>query len=839
MRKEIKKFWKNGFAKEMAIVIALIFLGSMGLNNTFSKDLTGNDTENGKNNYPSTDVNNEKDFALGEIIIKFKQDTPLYPSNYNGGVKITGMKEIDKINEKYGVISYEPLFDKSKANFSNIYKVVLPNSTNIFPVIKDFKKLSCIEYAEPNYIYHTCVVPNDPDFDLQWPLNQSSDHDIDAPEAWDIETGNESIVIAIIDTGVDWDHPDLSANIWNNTDEAIDGNDTDGNGYVDDIRGWDFVNNDNNPMDDNGHGTHCAGIAGAVTNNSIGIAGVCWNCAIMLVKGLNSEGIGYEDDLANAIIYAADNGADIISMSWGSYTDSNLIRDAIDYAYNKGVILVAAAGNDNITAKHYPAAYDRVIAVSATDNSDAKASFSNWGSWIDVAAPGVNIYSTYLNDTYTNLSGTSMSCPFVAGLAGLILSKTNFSQEEVRTILRSTCDNITSNQYIGIGRINAYKAIIRNSTPIADLNSSLDDAIVRGIINITGIANGSTFMNYTVYYGEGVYPSNWTEISNSTLQVNNSVLASWDTTLLKDGIYTIKLFVHDNVGQISEDRAVLTIDNVYLTYPLDNDIFRAGDVLEIKGNVQGSTFQNYTVEWGFGENPTEWFTTGVNLTNNGQSQIINGTLATWNTSSIAEANFTTIRLIANFTDFQIVEYIRNIYLDPTIMKGWPKYIRGTPYTWIGIISPVIADLNGDNSKELVVTTQGNPQKNSTLLIFNKNGQIIANVSLDSSINPRSFPSIADLDNDQNKEIVVAVITPSHPTQPKILVFDHFGNLTKEIPLSYSLSDDLYGSIVLEDIDNDGSLEFIYGGWENDGTRLVVLYNNGSMFLGFPVMLENT
>ena len=484
----------------------------------------------------------DSDFVPGELLVKFKPGISVKPSVSAKGIATTGYSSIDKLNEQYNVTSLEKVFKTAKKSFAkeilyltNIHILKLPADADILAVVEAYQKDPNVEYAEPNYIYHTSIItPNDPGFVYQWALNQSSDHDIDAPEAWDIARGNESIVIAIVDTGVDWDHPDLATNIWNNSDEILDGNDTDGNGYIDDVGGWDFVNNDNNPMDDNGHGTHCAGIASAVTNNSVGIAGVCWNCTIMPIKGLNSEGSGSNTDLSNAIIYAADNGADVISMSWGSYSSSNLLKDALNYTYNKSVILVAAAGNYypiGTCSKHYPAGYDNVIAVAATDSSDARASFSNWGSWIDVAAPGIEIYSAYWNDTYATLSGTSMSCPFVAGLTGLILSKTDFSQEEIRTILRSTTDNLSSNKYIGIGRMNAYKAILRNSTPIASINSYLDDAFVRGTVNITGTANGIVFQNYSLYYGKGIYPTNWVLMHDSDTPVTDGILASWNTSV--------------------------------------------------------------------------------------------------------------------------------------------------------------------------------------------------------------------------------------------------------------------------------------------------------------------
>ena len=521
-----------------------------------------------------------EEYVPGEFIIKFKNDVNVSILNV-GGTVLTGISSIDLLNKKYGIENIEPLFkNKCPASLSNIYKITFPSNVNIYSVIDDYSKNIDIEYIEPNYIYHICIEPNDLFFGMQWALHQENDHDIDAPEAWDIERGSDDVIIAIIDTGVDWNHPDLCDNIWINEDEIPDnGRDDDDNGYVDDVRGWDFVNTsvevwpgedgkneDNNPMDFYGHGTHCAGIAGAMTNNSIGIAGTCWNCRIMPLragyKSASGRGILELCNIVKAIIYAVDNGAKIISMSYGAYISPATEYRAIEYAHKKGVILVAAAGNCNISQKYFPAGYDEVIAVSATDRNDKKADFSNFGYWVDVAAPGIEIYSTYFDDCYKFLEGTSMSCPFVAGLSALILSKNpNLSPEEVKTILKSTVDPVKSKKYIGVGRINAYKALSRNSTPIVEITSPTDGAIVEGSIELIGNAYGETFRNYTVEYGYGIYPSEWVQIDYSDVAVENNVLAKWDTSSLPDGLYTIRLRVTDSEEKVSQDIVMLRINN--------------------------------------------------------------------------------------------------------------------------------------------------------------------------------------------------------------------------------------------------------------------------------------
>ncbi|RLF33746.1 MAG: hypothetical protein DRN07_01800, partial [Thermoplasmata archaeon] len=221
------------------------------------------------------DSDSDMEFAPRELIVKFKNSLMIEIRKTSDGIAETGLRSIDSLNRKYNVIGIEKVFkNKAVQNLSNIYKLTLEENSNVLAAAREYEKDPHIEYAEPNYIYHTCATPNDPDFDLQWALNQSSDHDIDAPEAWDIEAGNKRVVIAVVDTGVDYNHPDLAGNIWINEDEIPDnGIDDDANGYIDDIRGWDFVDTqgpvypcedgtqrDNDPMDFFGHGTHCAGI---------------------------------------------------------------------------------------------------------------------------------------------------------------------------------------------------------------------------------------------------------------------------------------------------------------------------------------------------------------------------------------------------------------------------------------------------------------------------------------------------------------------------------------------------------------------------------------------------
>lgn len=319
-------------------------------------------------------------------------------------------------------------------------------------------------YAEPDFVIAPKAVPNDPSFTQLWGLNNSGqsggvvDADIDAPEAWNTTTGSRSVVVAVIDTGVDYTHPDLAANAWRNPGEtAGDGIDNDGNGYVDDVYGWDFANNDANPMDDNGHGTHVSGTIGAVGNNGVGVAGVNWQVSIMGLKFLSASGSGSTSAAIAAVNYATrmrrDFGINVVASnnSWGGGGFSTALRDAIDAGGRAGILFVAAAGNEatNIdTTPSYPAAYTStsIISVAATDRSNRLASFSNFGATgVDLAAPGVSIYSTLPNNRYGTYSGTSMATPHVAGAVALLAAANpNATSSQIRTAILSAAVPVTA-----------------------------------------------------------------------------------------------------------------------------------------------------------------------------------------------------------------------------------------------------------------------------------------------------------------------------------------------------------------------------------------------------------
>jgi thermitase len=356
------------------------------------------------------------EFVPGEVLVKFKSDTS--PANVRTILSAQDARAVGKV----------PAL--------GVQRLAVPEGQE-WAVITALQQHPLVEYAEPNYIVRAVLDPNDPYFSSQWGLTK-----IGAPQAWDVTTGSSDLIIAIIDSGIDLDHPDLSGKI---------------------ILGYDYANGDWEPDDDYGHGTHVAGIAAAWANNGLGVAGVSWSTQLMALKVLDERGLGSYANLADAVTYAADHGAEIISLSLGGDYDSPTLHDAVIYAHNAGCVIVAAAGNDGASEVLYPAKYAETLAIAATDSNDQRPWFSNYGPEVDVAAPGVSIYSTYFNSGYTYKSGTSMATPHVAGLAALIWSEyPGYSNNQVEGRMERTAVDLGAagwDPYYGHGRIDAQSAL--------------------------------------------------------------------------------------------------------------------------------------------------------------------------------------------------------------------------------------------------------------------------------------------------------------------------------------------------------------------------------------------
>ncbi|MEW6743284.1 MAG: S8 family serine peptidase [Planctomycetota bacterium] len=432
--------------------------------------------------------------------------------------------------------------------------------------------LPFVQYAELDYVVHPDVLPNDTYFNVEWGLHNTGqtiqgvtgvpDADIDAPEAWDTFTGSASFTIAIIDTGTQYTHPDLDANIWANTGE-IGGNgiDDDGNGYADDIRGWDFYDVDNDPNDTNGHGTHTAGTVGAESNNGLGVAGVNWQCKLMALRFIGPFG-GYTSDAILAVNYAASNGARVSNNSWGGGGYSQGLYDAIANAGAQGHIFVAAAGNyssNNDSSPFYPASYTcpNIIAVAATDNRDQLASFSNYGATsVDIGGPGVDVVSTYPTNSYAYLSGTSMACPHVAGVTALVYAwNPGWTYQQVRDQVLNTARPIPAlaGKTVTGGVVNAQAALgggPGNTPPVVTITAPADGTtVIEGTpVTFTGTASDAEDGNLDSALV-------WT----SSLQGQIGTGPSFTRSDLAVGTHQITASVTDSGGLNGSDQITLTV----------------------------------------------------------------------------------------------------------------------------------------------------------------------------------------------------------------------------------------------------------------------------------------
>ncbi len=532
------------------------------------------------------EVNLNEMSELGEIkssqlIVKFKNSSIAAAPQLN-----TALKKYTVTNIA-GFYSPSKILSTYKEAFSKLKVISFTPGTNLNAAFFDLIKDPEVEYVSPNFSFAIQATPNDIST-RQWGINNTGqdilfndydgseltrngteDADIDAPEAWNIRHDASNTIVAIIDTGVDYNHTDLADNIWNNPGEiAGNGIDDDGNGYIDDIHGYDFANNDPDPMDvtvnynyenphdwipgdfsTGGHGTHCAGIIAATGNNNTGITGVTWNTQLMVLKIFgDGEPFAYTSDIVSAILYAADNGAKVSNNSYGSTAPNSAwgnagnkpLYDAISAADDAGMLFVAAAGNNgadlNTEAFTTPAGFElpNIISIAASDENDELAHFSNYGtSLVDLAAPGVDIYSTYPGNTYVNMSGTSMATPMVTGAAALLFEENSeLTPAEIKAILMNTSDKLESltGSSASEGRLNLHNALqfIHNTNDgSCESYSATNDSHVssgRAYKETTGQSCWGTFCwgGTTTYYAIGSNESLGTaSYTNTTLYEND------------------------------------------------------------------------------------------------------------------------------------------------------------------------------------------------------------------------------------------------------------------------------------------------------------------------------
>ncbi|MDZ7330725.1 MAG: S8 family serine peptidase [candidate division KSB1 bacterium] len=620
------------------------------------------------------------DYVANAIVVKFD---PLIARTFDRTLLAqgrTGIRAIDILNQKYEANALVEMFPNAQERYFNgrainlagYYRIQFRNHrSDIRDVVAAYQRLSSVLKAELIGIHPVDAIPNDTRFPDQWHLSQSNDHDMDAPEAWDVETGNQQVIVGILDTGVRYFHKDLGGsnasydnptaadgNMWINWTEknGVAGVDDDGNGFVDDWIGWDFVDDasqppyypawpgedadepDNDPRDFNGHGTHCAGNVGALNNNNYGTSSPSggWGdgtrqpygngVKVMALRiGWSADYRGrhvYEigrvrmDFAAQAFYYAANNGAKIVSCSWGS-SNSGGLEDAVNYFVANGGLVFKSAGNNGDEAVDYLGGRSDVIAVCATDQNDCLASWSTRGTWVDIASPGVGIMSLYhnhddpQNDYVATMDGTSMASPLAASVAALIWSQNpSWTASQVKQKLFDTADNIYSlscnasySGKMGAGRVNAYNAVAGgqpappsisiNDISVTEGNSGTVNAVFTVSLSKTpdqevrvdyATANGSATAgsDYAATSGQLVFPAGGSTTQSITVQVYGDQVVESDETFFVNLSNPVNATIADNQGQCT-----ILNDDVQLSLSIN-------DVTAPEGN-SGTTNFNFTV----------------------------------------------------------------------------------------------------------------------------------------------------------------------------------------------------------------------------------------------------
>ena len=760
---------------------------------------------------PDSTAADPPEWMPGELLIRFRH--PQLPSGSDRLIRLAGVRgttaPLPRKGARQGVARTEP------SVFGGLVRLQLAKGEDLVDAQARLQHQPEVAYAEPNFILRLCdqtspVRPDDFELGRQWALENTGQYegrpgaDISALAAWSYTTGSRSVRVAVIDSGIDYFHPDLEANVWINDGEiAGNGVDDDRNGYIDDVHGYDFVSGDGDPMDDQGHGSHVAGIIGAVGDNGQGVAGLCWRATLVAIKAFDEDGQAAVSDVVAAIEYAVANDTQLINASWGTPEQSLALQEAIRAAIDAGVLVVSAAGNGRSNEPFYPSAMEEVVSVAATNNQDRRAPFSNYGPQVDLAAPGELVLSTMPNARYELLSGTSMAAPHVTGVAALVRSlHPEFTNPELVEILRNAVDDIRTDQAVGTGRLNALKAV-RITQPLPTARLRLPEFLA-GLATIEGTAVGDDFAGYRIEYGAGDFPDSWVVFHEAATPVEDGPLvAGFDTSALPEGMHSFRLVVLDALGQAAVDRGRTIVRNVLIDSPIHNDILRAGQHIAIRGTVFGEG-RSYTLEHGPGWHPSGWSSEGIEVSGGGSEPVSSGLLGWWDTSGLATNNFHSLRLIARNQDQVVGEWVTAlVHLDGQLRPGWPQYLPSETFyptnDWRDV---QVADLDGDGLQEIVRVhaggVTGTPAK---LTVFDLDGSTRWTGGVGRGEPYSDIPAIGDVDGDGKLEVFAET-----GEEGRVHAFRHDGS-----PLGGAWPVQLAARMsgkVLADLDRDGLLELI-------------------------------
>lgn len=817
-----------------------------------------------------------------ELLVKMKSEAA--GKVKGGNPQATGLPALDAVFADKKVAKFSRVATVSKktkttSSLLNWYVVTLAEAprgkspaanetkARLAELEQALKATGDVETVENNYVIQATVMPSDPFYasagswgqvygDL-WGMKQ-----IKAEQAWDTTTGSASVVIADIDSGVDRTHPDIAANMWTNTAEVPgNGIDDDGNGFVDDYNGWNWVANNGDPMDDNGHGTHTAGTAAAVGDNGTGVVGVSWSSKIMALKFLDSTGRGSTANAIKALQYAADNGAKVSTNSWGCACISTALDDAIAYERDRNMTTVVAAGNDTKDALDFaPASSDGAITVAASDSNNKLASFSNFGQRIDVTAPGVDILSlkasqgtvcstTIISGQYCRLNGTSMATPHVAGLAALVLAQNgSLSGEQVRQVLRQNALDIGDagrDTRFGSGLINSASSVGAASVTLPTLKITTPttrQAVSTRTLDVVGSAGGAGFLNYSIDVADSrsLTPI-WQTVVSSSVPVTDGVLGTIDTTQFSDGKYTIRLNVKTVDGKTySVEKYDVSFKNftISILAPAQNVSLGVNQIIGTITSPNNQGIASYTIEYGAGYAPASFSTTGITLTSPGTGDITAKQLATWDTSSLTAGQIYTVRISATSGIGTKGSATFTVTPDAELAEGWPRYVPGDSCNSLCYGTPAEGDIDGDGKKEVVMAAGTNQ-----ILAFRADGSTVPGfpVTVTAGDYFKHPVNLADLDGDGKQEIIASGIAGSATARFYVLKGD--GTTYPGWPTPTLLDQtavtisDLTPSVA--DLNGDGKKELVTTNVVSNVHYLHAYQLNGTELAGFPKTLPIT
>ncbi len=773
-------------------------------------------------------------YVPGEVIIKFKEGhaatihgvAGILPARVEGvppsnrgqdalgtrgrDARDTHQASLSRLRTRYGVDGGVPIGNRTRQEPCYLLKT----ARDVPALCAELNRDPEIEYAQPNYRYRLCREPNDPDF-----ADQYAHQLIQMQDAWEISTGSHDIVVAVLDTGVDVNHPDLKDNIWTNKGEIPDNNkDDDGNGYVDDIHGWNFGAGDNKvtPVKDDsftaGHGTEVAGVIAAAGNNGKGVSGVNWQSSIMALR-MSDDFTSKE--VAAALDYAAANGARVVNMSFGADEfgpeGDQIVKTAIDNAFAKGVLLVASAGNSDSSRPNFPAAYYNVMAVASTNGEDTKTGHSTFGLWVDIAAPGTDIVTTDLGGEYIATAGTSFSSPYVAAVAALLFAhRPQLTHLQARAILENTTDPLNYGDldpnlcYIGTGRVNAYQALLA-----ADRDYPLGEIVAPGARQ-TYPADGNAVElclfvqgdSYKVDY-RGYSQSDWKAVAEGVVPKDPNGFAY--VSLANPGVGAYELRLRVSRGAYTHtDRKLFAINAAARQahwpkpeYPSGSNYeFFLGSplCLDVNGDGRNEIIQmsaDYSDFLGSGK---------VNIWDE-EGRV----LRHWPvTLEFAWPTSVAVGDIDGDGDYEVVVacelegevYAYHVETGKLVAGDWPAAVGG----WLGWIpaGPVLADLDGDGDSEILIALDMESADTDGLLALQADGTFLWQRRYTSA----GPISAADLNNDGQVEIALSGYGPGLNRFYTFLLNDDGEQITRWLGGSPM-------GTVIADLDGDGKSEVVF------------------------------